>query len=104
MRRHRYCRVYEDLYRDDIGISQQRVLHGYIRRDHGMNITPQEDLPSIPVFLSHRSDDDVIEPELEQQLKEILKSLEMEVELHEYADRGHWIKESEAMGRVCDVS
>lgn len=82
-------------YRKDIGIIQREMVDEY--RDDETDVALPEAFSSVPVFLSHCNDDNVIEPQLGRELKEALKSLEIGVEWHEYPHGGHWIKEPEAM-------
>lgn len=92
------------LYSDDLGITQQRALDGRdARQSQGTNVTPRHHLASVPVFLSHSSDDNVVDASLGRQLKDILETIGMQVEWHEYADGEHWIKEPEGMDELANL-
>lgn len=55
--------------------------------------------PSMPIFLSHSSDDDVVPVQHGRTLQEILGKSQA-VEWHEYEDGGHWINEPQGVDDI----
>ena len=65
-------------------------------------ITPVPDvLRSIPVFLSHSKDDEVVPVKNGRALRDILKQYQP-VEWHEYEDGGHWVHEPQGVDDIAD--
>lgn len=65
----------------------------------GLSSALQDDsLPrSIPIFLSHSSDDDVVPVQNGRELRDILLERSQVVDWHEYKDGGHWVNEPQGV-------
>lgn len=66
----------------------------------GVSTLPDDSLPpSIPIFLSHSSDDDVVPVQNGRTLRDILERFQA-VDWHEYEDGGHWINEPQGVDDI----
>lgn len=50
-----------------------------------------------PIFLAHSKDDDVVDIKLARHMRNRLDGFATNVQLHQYEDGGHWVKEPEAI-------
>ena len=90
------------VYTDDIALSQHESVQQEADGQTNLNVAAEHDFTLVPIFLSHCTDDNVVEPSLGRQLREFLDSIGMQVEWHEYPRGGHWIKEPHAMDEFTD--
>lgn len=68
----------------------------------GASTLPDDSIPpSLPVFLSHSGDDDVVPVQHGRTLQDILGEAQA-VEWHEYKDGGHWINEPQGVDDIAN--
>jgi len=53
-----------------------------------------------PIFLAHSADDNIVPIDNGRELRDILKSRQLEVEWKEYADGGHWVNEPQGVDDI----